>query len=158
MQPEDLSILYKNTEVSMEAFLSLGIGCIVLIVAIVFIHKRYQRYIKERQFKEEMQTLEMEPNESDTLFNLVRRYALNEPVDILYSQRLFDELAVKEISRVLGSPLSKENKSKFVTLIYNIRQKTYNQVFSPEMLNPQQSQTQEDQPKNEPAESIVSSS
>lgn len=126
----------------MEAFLSFGIGCIVLIVLIVFVHKRYTRYIKERAFLDEIQTLEMEQSESDTLFSLVRRYALNEPVDILYSQRLFDELAVKEISRVLGSPLSKENKTKFVNLIYNIRQKTYNQSLMPESSNPEAALTE----------------
>ncbi|MBZ0258874.1 hypothetical protein K8I31_22620 [bacterium] len=157
MNPDDLGKIYQNTEVSMEAFLSLGIGCIVLIVAIIYIHKRYMRYIKEREFLEEMQTLEMEQTESDTLFSLVRRYALNEPVDILYSQRLFDELAVKEISRVLGSPLSKENKTKFVNLIYNIRQKTYNQSFTPEMLV-QSDQPKEEQSEKQPAESVPASS
>ncbi len=135
--PEEFNNLYKNSDVSMEAFLSLSVGCIALIVLIVFLHKRYLRYVKEREFLEEIQTLEMEQSESDTLFSLVRRYALNEPVDILYSQRLFDELAVKEISRVLGSPLSKENKTKFVNMIYNIRQKTYNQTFTPESMNPE---------------------
>lgn len=157
MNPDDLGKIYQNTEVSMQAFLSLGIGCIVLIVAIIYIHKRYMRYVKEREFMEEMQTLEMEPNESDTLFSLVRRYALNEPVDILYSQRLFDELAVKEISRVLGSPLSKENKTKFVNLIYNIRQKTYNQSFTPEVLV-QPDQSNEEQNEKEPDESVPTSS
>ncbi|MDP8246352.1 MAG: hypothetical protein P9L94_19870 [Candidatus Hinthialibacter antarcticus] len=130
--PDEFGSLYKNSDVSMEAFLSLGIGCILLIVLVIFLHKRYMRYVKEREFLDEISTLEMEQSESDTLLSLVRRYALNEPVDILYSQRLFDELAVKEISRVLGSPLSKENKTKFVNMIYNIRQKTYNQSLTPE--------------------------
>lgn len=127
MQPEIMSNIYQNTEISLEAFLSIGLGCVGLIVLIYYLHKRYVRYKKEREFIDELDTLEMEQSESDTLFSLVRRYALNEPVDILYSQRLFDELAVKEISRVLASPLSKESKSKFVNMIYNIRQKTYGQ-------------------------------
>ncbi|MBI1386933.1 MAG: hypothetical protein GC154_00610 [bacterium] len=126
----ELQPMWKTQDVSGEAIVTVLLIAVCLIGLIIFVHRRYVRYKKERQFIDELETMEMGQTESDTLFNLVRRYALNEPVDILYSVRLFDELAVKEIERVLASPLSSDSKSKFVNLIYSIRQKTYFQELA----------------------------
>jgi hypothetical protein len=55
----------------------------------------------------------------------VKQYAMQEPVQILLSLRMFDELACQEISRVLGSSGSTTAKNRFVQMIYDIRKKTY---------------------------------
>ena len=56
---------------------------------------------------------------------MVKRYAMEEPVTILYSERLFDEMAADEIQRVIASPASAQAKEQFIDTIYKIRVRTY---------------------------------
>ncbi len=113
------------TDVNLDVMIwALGI-CVVLITFIIVAYKRYQRFKKEQELIEEMEVREFENQESSTITDLVKRYTVNEPVEILYSLRLFDELAEKEMTRVLGSSLSSDSKKKYVDLLYRIRQKTY---------------------------------
>ena len=99
--------------------------CVALILLIYFIYKRYIRFKKQQELLEELEIRDYESMESNTITDLVKRYTLNEPIEILYSLRLFDELAEKEMERVLGSSLSSESKNQYVDLLYRIRQKTY---------------------------------
>ena len=72
-----------------------------------------------------MTLLELDDVQENTLTDLVKRYAQKEPVSVLFSLRLFDDMATKEISRVLGSAGSAMQKQQYVNLVYEIRKKTY---------------------------------
>ena len=117
--------LYSVFELTPEILITfLGVSALLLFLAI-FIYHRYSRYKKEKVLFDEMQTLDFGSTESSTLSDIARRYTINEPVEILYSLRLFDEMAEKEMERVLSKPLPMELKKQYVDLLYNIRQKTY---------------------------------
>jgi len=115
----------KPTDVPVDLLFGLLLGMTLIVLAILYIHRRYAYFKKVQILQEEMELLQLENNESQTLESLVKRYTLNEPVEILYSLRLFDELALKEMGRILGSPLSQDSKKKYIDLLYMIRQKTY---------------------------------
>ena len=57
--------------------------------------------------------------------SLVKRYQVGEPVQILYSAKLFDDLATAEMRRILASQGSAEAKEKFINSLYEIRTRTY---------------------------------
>ncbi|MEW6237371.1 MAG: hypothetical protein AB1656_23920 [Candidatus Omnitrophota bacterium] len=115
----------KPTDVPVELLFWFLIGITLAVLAILYICRRYAYFKKVQILQEEMKALELENGESQTLESLVKRYMLNEPVEILYSLRLFDDLALKEMGRILGSPLSQESKKKYIDMLYLIRQKTY---------------------------------
>ncbi len=96
-----------------------------LILIISFIVYRFRRFKLFQEFTQEMTLLEFDDDQESALTDIVKRYALSEPVSVLFSIKLFDELATKEISRVLGSPGSAIQKQKFINLVYDIRKKTY---------------------------------
>jgi hypothetical protein len=56
---------------------------------------------------------------------MVRRYKVGEPVQVLYSPKLFDDIATAEMRRILGSQGSTQAKESFINTIYEIRTKTY---------------------------------
>lgn len=93
-----------------------------LIAALYYLHERQK---KEHDLQVEMKQLELHKDEKNALYEIVKRNAISEPIEVLYSLPLFDELAQKEIARVLSSPLSSESKSHYVNLLYEIRRKTY---------------------------------
>jgi len=66
--------------------------------------RQYRHYLQAIRFREEMDAMDLKREDSNILRELVQRYALNEPVKILYSLPLFDELAQKEMVRVLAIP------------------------------------------------------
>ncbi len=100
-------------------------GIAVFIVAVVFVSYRYKRWKKHQRFVAELSQLALEDKEGNTLIDLVKRYAMDEPVEVLYSLRVFDQLAEKEMCRVLGLQGSQEAKQQYIDLLYSIRQKTY---------------------------------
>lgn len=108
-----------------------------LVFAVVYGSYRYQRFKKLKEFNDEMRQLELDPSEENTLTELVKRHALNEPVNVLLSKRLFDELAAEEIAHVLGSAGSAGAKANFVNILYEIRRKTYH----PDWSNPAEAET-----------------
>jgi hypothetical protein len=117
--------IFDPKSVSTPVLFTILLSLTVLVLLVVYLHHRYVRYKKERVFFEEMDMLELESTESSTLTDIVKRYSLNEPVQILYSLRLFDEMAEKEMERVLSKPLPINLKTQYVDVLYNIRQKTY---------------------------------
>jgi hypothetical protein len=66
----------------------------------------------------------------NTLIGLVRRFNMDDPIRLLFSARLFDELASREIQRVSKSHISDHSKQSFVNSLYKIRQNTYNSEWS----------------------------
>ncbi|HPA45017.1 MAG TPA: hypothetical protein PLG59_06270 [bacterium] len=100
-------------------------GLAVLIVIIVFANYRYRRWKKHQRFVAELNQLALGDKEGNTLIDLVKRYAMDEPVEVLYSLRAFDALAEKEMCRILGLQGSQETKQQYIDLLYSIRQKTY---------------------------------
>lgn len=104
-------------------YLLMGLACVVGLI--VYASYRYKRYKKMQEFSDEMAQVGLSSEEESTLTNLVKQYAMQEPVQVLLSLRMFDEMACQEISRVLGSSGSTTAKDRFVQMIYDIRKKTY---------------------------------
>ncbi|MDX9752674.1 MAG: hypothetical protein RBU29_01855 [bacterium] len=106
--------------------LLLILGLILLLVTVIFgFHYWQQRAKREQDFHTEMASMAMSHGECAVLSDLVQRYTLGKPVEILYSLPLFDELLEKEMERVMVLPLSSEAKKQYVDLLYQIRQKAF---------------------------------
>ena len=102
------------------------LGGIVFSLAVgVYCVYRYQKWRSYQAFVGEMQQLGLNPDQEGTFGDLVKRYKMKDPVEILYSLRMFDEMAALEMDRVLGSPGSMSAKQEFVNTLYEIRQITY---------------------------------
>ena len=108
------------------------ITLVSLILLISFIVYRFRRFKLFQEFTQEMTLLEFNDDQESALTGIVKRYSLSEPVSVLFSIKLFDELATKEISRVLGSPGSANQKQQFINMVYEIRKKTYFQDMGSE--------------------------
>lgn len=101
-------------------------GLITIILLIVFAVYKFNKWKKYKVFEDEMRSLDLDPEQEGTFADMVRRYSMDEPVNIIYSPRLFDEMATQEMMRVLGSPGSSKAKREFIDTVYKIRVKTYN--------------------------------
>ena len=97
------------------ALLSIGIYCVY----------RYQRWRKHQAFVSELQQLGLNTEQEGTFGDIVKRYKMKDPVEILYSLRMFDGMASEEMLRVLGSSGSQSAKEEFIDTLYDIRQVTY---------------------------------
>ena len=114
-----------TSAVSPEVFIELLVVIMVVVALILYGAYRYQRWKRYKEFVTEMKALDLDPNTEGAFAGMVRRYAMAEPVSILFSARLFDEMATAEILRVLGSAGSQKSKEEFVNTVYNIRNHTY---------------------------------
>ena len=117
--------LWENTGIDPVFVLKILGGIIVFVILLIVATLRYQRWKKYNDFVEEMKALDLDPDEEGTLAAMVKRIQMDEPVNILFSARLFDEMAASEIMRVLGSPAPAKVKEKFIEQVYNIRTRTY---------------------------------
>ncbi len=104
-------------------------GLALLIFVIVYGTYRYRKFKKFQEFVDEMNMLELDDEQENALSGMVKRYAMQEPVQILVSRKVFDEMAAKEINRVLGSSGSMNAKQTFINMVYEIRRKTYDQEW-----------------------------
>lgn len=104
---------------------------VVGIALFTYASYKYQKWRRYKQFETEMKTLGLKPDQEGTLAELVKRHNMKEPVNILYSQRLYDELASAEMIRILGSPGSAQAKSEYINALYEIRDKTYSTPWDP---------------------------
>lgn len=116
---------YTVAKVDTKIVLTVLGGITTLAFLIIYGTYRYQRWCKFKEFENEMKSLDLNPDQEGTLGDMVRRYQIGEPVQILYSPKLFDDLATAEMRRILGSQGSVETKQKFIDAIYDIRTKTY---------------------------------
>ena len=102
------------------------LGGITLALSIgIYCTYRYQQWRNFQAFVTEMQQLGLNPDQEGTFGDLVKRHKMKDPVQILYSLRMFDEMAALEIDRVLGTPGSLSAKQEFVDTLYEIRHITY---------------------------------
>lgn len=101
----------------------------ILIGLFPYFLRRYTLRMNELRFREQIGNLELEREDSNILWDLVHRYTLNEPVQILHSLPLFDELAQKEMVRVLSHPSSSRAKMQYIDHLYGLRQKMYFEGF-----------------------------
>lgn len=69
--------------------------------------------------------LDLNQEEETLLTGMIERYRLDEPVKVLFSLPLFDDLATKEIRRVLCAPGSSRAKQAYIQLVYDIRKRTF---------------------------------
>lgn len=113
----------KGTDPVILVYILLGLACIIF--ALVYGLHRYSKWKKFKVFEDEMKSLDLNPDDENTFTGMVKRFELEEPVNVLMSARLFDEMATKEIEKVLGSAGSKTAKERFIETVYRIRTKTY---------------------------------
>jgi len=117
--------LYRTSSLEPDIILQCLVGVIFIIGLALILNYKYKWFLKIRRLKEEMDYLELNPVEENVLTGMIRRYRLNEPVDLLLSLPLFDELAEKEMRRVLKTPGSSTAKQNYIELVYEIRQRTF---------------------------------
>lgn len=122
--PLDFKV-FESSSIDSTVLVYSLIGIMFTILMIVFGTYRYKRWKKFKEFETEMKALDLEPEQEGTLAEMVKRYSMDEPVNILFSARLFDEMASSEIKRVLGSAASIKLKQEFIDKVYFIRTKTY---------------------------------
>ncbi len=124
-QNETLPNIWENVgadPATIATILSVLFGIIFLILLGTY---RYQKWKKYKTFEEEMKALDLHPDEEGTFAWMVKRYSMDEPVNIIFSARLFDEMATNEIQNVLSSNAPLSAKSRFINTVYDIRMKTY---------------------------------
>lgn len=116
---------YKTTQAIPEFLLYFLLALIFLIGLILVAAYQYNRWLKFKKFEAEMKSLDLENDQEGALAAMVKRYSTNEPITILYSAQLFDEMASVEIKRILGSSASAKQKEDLIDKVYTIRTKTY---------------------------------
>lgn len=116
---------FKSSNVNSSLLISILVGMALLIFTLVYSIHRYNKWKKFKLFEDEMKSLDLNPDDESAFSGMVKRFELEEPVNILMSARLFDEMATKEIEKVLGSAGSKSAKEKFIETVYRIRTRTY---------------------------------
>lgn len=129
---EVMGNMYKARDIDPQLLIGIMVSLAVLIGLLIYGTYRYQRWKRYMEFEEEMKTLDLDSDSEGTLAGMVKRFNMDEPVNILFSVRLFDEMAANEIMRVLASPGSTQAKQSFIDSIYKIRTKTYH----PDWLTP----------------------
>ncbi len=117
--------VFKSSDVDPTILVYILGGIVTLILLTIYSTYRYKKWKKFKEFESEMKSLDLAPEDEGTLAAMVKRYSMDEPVNILFSARLFDEMASSEIKRVLGSPASAKLKQDFIDKVYMIRTKTY---------------------------------
>lgn len=117
--------LFRNQPLEWGPYLYIAITLAILLICISIIYYFFQRYKKIEEFKQELQSLGLGEEGESTLVDMVKRYAMQEPLDILMSVKTFDYMAIQEIERILASAGSSKAKQRFINLIYEIRLKTY---------------------------------
>lgn len=100
-------------------------GFAVLFCGLIYGTHLYNRWKRYKTFEDEMKALDLNGGDETALAGMVKRFEMEEPVNVLLSPRLFDEMAVREIQRVLASPGSPHSKQRFIDAIYRIRLRTY---------------------------------
>ncbi len=116
---------FANSPVDPQLLLWILVGVAVLVFSIVYGTYRYNRWRRFKEFENEMRTLDLNPEQEGTLASMVKRYQVGQPVQVLYSSKLFDDMATAEMQRILGSQGSAEAKERFINTIYEIRTRTY---------------------------------
>lgn len=86
---------------------------------------RYRRWMTKRNFSHELESLALTEPEQEAFSRMVLQHASDEPVKVLYSLPTFDKIVSREIERVLASAASQEAKETFISLVYEIRLKTF---------------------------------
>jgi hypothetical protein len=117
--------LYRTTTIEPYSLLLCLVGVIFILVLAIFLNYRYKWFKKYKQLKESMVYLDLNQEEENLLAGMIERSRLEEPVKVLFSLPLFDDLATKEIRRVLCTPGSSKAKQAYIQLVYDIRQRTF---------------------------------
>ena len=76
-----------------------------------------------------MTALGLDSEQEGTLASMVKRYRMEKPLTLLLSERLFDEMATREMVRTLGSKAPQETKEKYIQELYDIRERTYGHEY-----------------------------
>ncbi len=130
-QDPQLNNLWKNTTIDPKLVVGPLIAMLALLIGTIYGVHRYNRWKSFKVFEDEMKSLDLEVEQEGTLVNIIKKYQTEEPVAVLYRPELFDEMATKEIVKVLGSAGSTQAKERFINLVYEVRRKTYQSSYYP---------------------------
>jgi hypothetical protein len=119
---------YRPSEVNMKSLGYFFGGVFVFLLLLVAFVVQYNRWRKFNQFKNEVQTLDLDPSAQGTFSWMVKQYRMKEPITAVESCEIFDQMATDEIFRVLCSDGTLEAKEDFIDTVYDIR----NQTFHPD--------------------------
>jgi hypothetical protein len=127
---EDLRLRPRTIDPTYVLIFLGGVALIVFIlVLLTYYYQNRRRYLV---LEDEVKSLDLDNESEMTLVGMVKRFTRNEPITILSSERLFDEMASREILRVLSSPASSRDKQRFIDVVYKIRKRTYHSKFGKE--------------------------
>lgn len=107
------------------AFFLIAVLSVALLILLPSLIRQYNRFLRAQQFRKMIEPMALERKDTNILWELVQRYALNEPMLIVYSLPLFDDLVQKEMVRVLGHPCPSMAKMQYIDFLYGLRQKMY---------------------------------
>lgn len=105
------------------------IGLILCVTIFIGINMLYAHLRKVQRLEAKAGMLDLGDKEVAWVMKLSRAYKVKEPAKILCSMRLFDELAAKEIERILSTEGSNNNKDQTIHRIYEIRDKLFRPAF-----------------------------
>lgn len=100
-------------------------GLMTFAFLLIAVGVKYNRWRKFNRFLDAMQSLNLEPSSKGTFAWMVKRNRLKEPLGVLRSRQIFDEMATGEIFRVLCSAGTVEAKEGFIDTVYDIRNTTF---------------------------------
>lgn len=123
--------LFKSRNIDPSLVIWPLIIILILLVTIIYSVHRYNQWKSYKEFEDEMKALDLEGEHEGTFVSIVKKYEMEEPVNVLYRPELFDEMATKEIVKVLGSAGSTKAKEHFIDVVYEIRRKTYQSSYYP---------------------------
>ncbi|MFH1737691.1 MAG: hypothetical protein ABIH23_01695, partial [bacterium] len=109
-----IDLFEPTTQVNPNILLGVSIGLAILIFITVYGIYRYQRWLHFMIFENEIKMLDLDPDEVSMLSEMVKRYAKHNPDEVLRSQSFFDDIASKEMQRILSSGQSAEDKEQFI--------------------------------------------
>jgi hypothetical protein len=125
LQPLFTNGFWKPAEIAPLVLLLIGVALIFAIKLLPYLQRYYNQYVRVQQFRNLVGAMALERKDTNVLWELAQRYALNEPGQILCSLPLFDELAQKEMERVLRHPYPSTAKMRYIDLLYSLRNKMY---------------------------------
>lgn len=116
---------FQPTKIDLETFFAALLIIAALGFAAAYTVNYYRRWKKFQEFEDELHSLDIDPTSQDAIAKMVKHHELEEPLEILMNDRKFDDLASKEMMRILGSPGSREAKEHFIKAVYDIRRKAF---------------------------------
>lgn len=127
---DNITFFSPNTQSTGLLFVFIVI-MVSIMLFLTFMFYRYRLMKLYEKFAKEMLHFNFNQDQALLLTSITKRNSVRDPLSVLFSLKLFDELASKEISKILSSQVSSIQKQQFINHIYEIRKKTFFQSLPP---------------------------